>query len=109
MISSLISQWRLKIQGKLVDLVDCSSMADLCIHVDMNKSCDVVNTINPSSLTIAGQAMVNVESFVTKYEYLMWNVCFRIQGKLGVYQRSTPNKYFSCIRVAQPTLKQTLA
>ncbi|XP_062702683.1 uncharacterized protein LOC134285601 [Aedes albopictus] len=49
-------------QSKLDDLANRSSAAGLTINVNKTKSLDV-NTVNPSSFTVAGQSEENVESF----------------------------------------------
>ncbi|XP_058827997.1 uncharacterized protein LOC131687920 [Topomyia yanbarensis] len=49
-------------QSKLDDLADRSSAAGLQINVNKTKSLDI-NTVNPSSFTVAGQAVENVESY----------------------------------------------
>ncbi|XP_058828532.1 uncharacterized protein LOC131688345 [Topomyia yanbarensis] len=58
----LVAQRRSDMQSKIDDLADHSSAAGLKINVNKTKSLDI-NTVNPSSFTVAGQAVENVESF----------------------------------------------
>ncbi|XP_058816391.1 uncharacterized protein LOC131679674 [Topomyia yanbarensis] len=59
---ALLAQRRSDMQSKLDDLADRSSAAGLKINVNKTKSLDI-NMVNPSSFTVAGQAVENVECF----------------------------------------------
>ena len=58
----LLSQRRTDMQSKLDDLTNCSKVAGLVVNVAKTKSM-VVNTDNPSSFTVAGQQVEQVETF----------------------------------------------
>lgn len=66
-VALLAQRLRSDMQSKLDDLVNRSSAADLTINVYKTKSLDV-NTVNPSSLTVARRAVENVDSF----QYTYW-------------------------------------
>ncbi|KXJ78960.1 hypothetical protein RP20_CCG002837 [Aedes albopictus] len=59
---AFLTQRRSDMQSKLDHLADCSSAAGLTIYDNKTKSLDV-NTVNPSSFTVAGQAVENVDTF----------------------------------------------
>ncbi|XP_058840184.1 uncharacterized protein LOC131695706 [Topomyia yanbarensis] len=59
---ALLAQRRSDMQSKLDDLADRSLTAGPKINVNKTKSLDI-NTVNPSSFTVAGQAVESIESF----------------------------------------------
>lgn len=59
---AILAQRRSDMQSKLDDLAERSSAAGLNINVNKTKSLDV-NTAGPSSFTVAGQTVENVENF----------------------------------------------
>ncbi|XP_062713508.1 uncharacterized protein LOC134290390 [Aedes albopictus] len=80
---AFLAQLRSDMQSKLDDLADRSSASGLTINANKTKSLDVT-TVNPSSFTVAGQALENVASFQYLGSQIATDGCNKIDMGLGL-------------------------